>query len=67
MTNGEKLRDAIKEAGVTIVFLAEKLDCSRNRIYAIIAGSDCTAKEITCLSECLHLTKKERDNIFLGE
>ena len=65
MTNGVDLKNAIKDAGVSIVFLAEKLGCSRNRIYAIIGGADCTATEIAGLSQCLHLTKEERDHIFL--
>ena len=67
MTNGEELKKAIKDAGVSIVFLAEKMGCSRNRIYAIIKGADCTAKEIAQLSMLLHLTRDERDYIFLPE
>lgn len=65
MTNGPELLKAIKEAGVSIVFLAKKIGCSRNRIYAIINGADCTATEIAGLSEALHLTKERRDYIFL--
>ena len=64
-TYGEKLREAIDNLGVTIVHLAEKLGCSRNRIYAIIAGADCTATEIAMITECLHLSRDERDDIFL--
>ena len=65
MTNGQALRDAIKEAGVSIVFLAEKLGCSRNRVYAIIGGADCTATEIAAFTQLLHLSKNSRDHIFL--
>ena len=65
MTKGADLREAINEAGVSIVFLAEKIGCSRNRIYAIIAGADCTATEIAKFSEYLHLTRERRDHIFL--
>lgn len=67
MTRGEELKKFINESGVSIVFLANKLDCSRNRIYAIISGADCTASEIAGLSRWLHMTNEERDYIFLSE
>jgi len=50
VTKGKELRQEIKAAGVSIVFLAEKVGCSRNRIYSIIDGADCTANEITAIS-----------------
>lgn len=67
MTNGDALRQTIKDSGVSIVFLADKMGCSRNRIYAILQGSDCTASEISELSKLLHMTNEERDFIFLSE
>ena len=67
MTDGNLLKEAIANAGVSIVFLAEKMDCSRNRIYSIISGADCTASEITELTELLHLTTKQRDSIFFAK
>ena len=66
LTNGKLLKEAIDESGVSITFLAEKMKCSRNRIYAIINGSDCTASEIAGLSKLLHMTRKQRDEIFLS-
>lgn len=66
MTNGKELRNDIEEAGVSIVFLAEKMGCSRNRIYAIIGGADCTASEIASLSKLLHMSKRRRDYIFFN-
>ncbi len=66
MTNSEALRQAIKESGVTIVFIADKMGCSRNRVYSIIKGADCTASEIAELTQILHLTKQQRDHIFLS-
>lgn len=66
MTNGKMLKAVIDESGVSITFLANKLECSRNRIYAIINGSDCTASEIAGLSKLLHMTRKQRDEIFLS-
>ena len=66
MTDTALLDQAINDSGVTITFLADRLSCSRNRIYAIKAGAECTAKEIVMLSEALHLTKRQRDDIFLS-
>jgi len=65
VTKGKELRQEIKAAGVSIVFLAEKVGCSRNRIYSIIDGADCTANEITAISEALHFSRDKRDYIFL--
>jgi len=65
LTDGERLWKAIKESGISITFIANKMDCSRNRIYAILNGADCTASEILALAEILHLSVKDRNNIFL--
>ena len=65
MTDGERLWKAIKESGISITFIANKMDCSRNRIYAILNGADCTASEILAFAEILHLSVKDRNNIFL--
>ena len=67
MTKGDELKKKIKKQGVTIVFLADNLGCSRNRVYAIIGGADCTASEIAGLSRLLHMSNSERDEIFLSE
>lgn len=67
MTDGALLKDAINKAGLKIIFLANKMNCSRNRLYSIMAGSDCTASEITQLTELLHLTTRQRDNIFFAK
>jgi plasmid maintenance system antidote protein VapI len=67
MTDGNLLKNAIVSAGVSIVFLAQKMGCSRNRLYSIIAGADCTASEITELAELLHLTTAQRDAIFFAQ
>jgi plasmid maintenance system antidote protein VapI len=66
MTKGKELREVIDNTGISITFIADKMGCSRNRVYAILEGSDCTATEITMLSGVLHLTKAQRDNIFLS-
>ena len=67
MTDKDLLKEKIKSAGVTITFLAEKLGCTRNRVYSILEGNDCTAREIVTITEALHLSKEERDSIFLSE
>lgn len=66
MTDGKMLKEVINESGISITFLAEKMECSRNRIYAIINGADCTASEIAGLSKLLHMSRKQRDDIFLS-
>jgi len=67
MTNGKMLDEKIKNSGITITFIAEKLGCSRNRIYSILANGECSASEIVAFTRILHLTKAERDAIFLLE
>lgn len=65
MTDGKALEEVINECGVTITHIANKMGCSRNRIYSILGGSECVASEIVALSEILHLSKDKRDSIFL--
>ncbi len=66
MTNTDMLINVIDQSGVSITALAEKIGCSRNRIYAIVhgEGGECTASEIVGLTEALHLTSEQRDAIF---
>lgn len=66
MTDVEALKTAIKDAGISIVFLAEKLGCSRNRVYSIMRGADITTSEIVRITQILHLTTEERDAIFFA-
>ena len=66
MTDGTLLRSIIDQSGISISFLARRLGCSRNRIYAILDGDDCTASEIVALASALHLKKSERDKVFLS-
>lgn len=67
MTDGTLLRSIIEQSGVSIAFLARRLGCSRNRIYAILGGDDCTASEIVGLTSALHLKKADRDRVFLSK
>lgn len=66
VTDTIALKEVIKSSGVSITHIAEKMGCSRNRVYAIMNGSDCTAKEITLITECLHLSREKRDSIFFA-
>ena len=66
MTNTEMLNKAFTESGVTITFLANKLGCTRNRIYAILGGSEIKLSEITAICDALHISKKDRDAIFFA-
>lgn len=65
MTDGKALKKAIQDSGKSITFIAKKMGCSRNRVYAIINGADCTASEIAMLTDILQLTNEQRDEIFL--
>lgn len=67
MTDGKKLDEVIKNSGISITFIAEKLGCSRNRVYAILANGECTASEIAGLTAILHLSRDERDDIFFAQ
>lgn len=68
MTNVELLREAIKQAGVKRTALAAAWGMSMPTFYSRISGnSEFTASEIVAASASLHLTKKQRDAIFLGD
>lgn len=67
MTNGTMLKQEIKASGVSISFIAKEMGRSRNRVYAIANGADCTASEINALTKILHLDRDSRDSIFLTE
>lgn len=64
MTDGERLQEVIDKSGVSIVFIAREMGKSRNRVYAILRGADCSASEIVSLTEILHLNRETRDAIF---
>ena len=66
MVDIRKLREAIDSSGITIVFIAEKAGMSRETLYNRLKGKgEFTASEITSLTDILHLSKAERDDIFL--
>ena len=67
MTNTDLLKDVINESGVTITWLANKMGCSRPRIYKILDGGEVTASEIQSMSKALKLTDSTRNKIFFAK
>lgn len=67
MTDFEMLLSRIKDSGMTMVAIAEKTGIDRATIYNRLKGrGEFTASEIIALSDVLHLTKTDRDEIFLS-
>lgn len=67
MTDVVRLKEAIENSGVSITHIAGVLGCSRNRVYSILNGSECTVSEVTGITGALHLTKSQRDSIFFAQ
>ena len=66
MTNVEKLKDKIKESGMTIKAVSEKSGILRETLYnRFNINADFKASEIDSLTRVLHLSEKERNEIFL--
>lgn len=60
------LKAKIEDSGMTMVAIAEKSGIERGTLYNRLSGiGEFTASEIVGLSTTLHLTKSERDQIFL--
>lgn len=67
MTDTELLLTKIKESGMTMVAICEKSGIDRATIYNRLKGrGEFTASEIVNLSSVLHLSKPDRDKIFLS-
>lgn len=67
MTDIELLLSKIKESGMTMIAIAEKSGIDRATIYNRLKGKgEFTASEIVNLSSVLHLSKADRDKIFLS-
>ncbi len=67
MTDTELLNKVLTDSGITITHIAKEMGCSRNRVYAILRGSEVTATEIYKLCEIFKLTAKEKDRIFFAK
>lgn len=67
MTNIETLKEKIDKSGMTMVAIAEQTGILRETLYNRLNGrGEFTASEIVSLTKVLHLTRSERDNIFLS-
>lgn len=67
MTDFNLLRDRITDSGMTMVSIADKSGIERTTLYNRLKGvGEFTAPEIVGLTKALHLTKQERDKIFLS-
>ena len=68
MPNIEMLRSKMSESGMTVKAIAEKSGILRETLYNRLKGSgEFTASEIVALSNALHLSTDERDEIFLEQ
>ena len=67
MVNTSLLREKIADSGMTITALARKVGLSREAVYYKLNGkkAEFTASQIVNISNALHLTNDERDEIFL--
>lgn len=67
MTDTEKLNKAIKNSGLKISFLADKLGLSSQGFYNKINGkTEFYSSEILILSDILGLTFREREEVFFA-
>lgn len=60
------LKEKMTDSGMTVTSIAKKSGILRETLYNRLNGKgEFTASEIVNLSDVLHLTKTERENIFL--
>ena len=68
MTDLKLLRERIEDSGITMTALAKKAGITRVTLYNRFNGKgDFTASEMVAIADMLHLTNKERDNIFFAK
>lgn len=68
MTDFEMLKSKIDESGMTMTAIAQKCGMLRETLYNRLKGKgEFNASEIVALAEVLHMSKEERDTIFLGD
>ena len=66
MVNTDLLKETIKDRGIPVTKLSEKVGVDRATLYNQCKGKgEFTASEIVKLTAALRLTNEERDNIFL--
>lgn len=65
MNGIELLKEKIDDSGMTMVALAKKSGILRETLYnRLNKKGEFTASEIVSLTECLHLSTDDRENIF---
>lgn len=65
VANIDKLKDAIKESGMTITSIAKKTGIIRATLYnRLNSDGDFKVSEIESLTKVLHLSTQKRDEIF---
>jgi len=68
MTNVDLLQEKIKASGIPMTVISAKTGINRATIYNKLRNrGEFTASEIVSLSSVLHLSKPERDKIFLSQ
>lgn len=67
MADKDRLKEVIKDSGMTITAIAKKSDIKRPTLYYKLSKdtADFTGSEIQALSKVLRLTKAQREQIFL--
>ena len=66
MTNTAKLRDAIRDSGLKIEFIAEQIGMTRFGLYKKLEnGSEFKPSQVAILCELLGLDEVTRKEIFL--
>lgn len=66
MANVELLKEKISNSGMTVTAIADKSGILRETLYNRMKSGNFYASEITALTRVLHLTRKERDEIFFA-
>lgn len=67
MTDTSLLKEVVDNSGVTKRWLADKIGCSRPRLYRILDGNEVTASEIQAICDALKLSTSMRDKIFFAQ
>lgn len=65
MTDTVALKDAIRNSGMSLTYIADTLGITRGTLYKKIDNiTEFKASEIVTLKRILNLSDKERDDIF---
>lgn len=64
----EKLRETIRLTGTKVTYLADQMGITRETLYNKVRGRrEFKTSEIMTLSQLLHLSSRERDEIFFAK